>query len=78
MFRKWQENNGSECTSADLKSLTTRQKMAFLDILLNNAMPMKHETLLHMNDLYNISGKFSDNFGSVFGKFQLSRPLAYD
>ena len=57
MFRKWKEDEGMECTSEDLNGLTTRQKMAFLDIILNNAMPMKPETLKHMNELYNISGR---------------------
>jgi leukotriene-A4 hydrolase len=65
----WKEKNGEGATSNDL-NWDANQTMVVLDNLLNNAVPMKHDILQKMDDLYHLST--SNNVEVAFRWFMLN------
>jgi leukotriene-A4 hydrolase len=54
LAERW-KNGGKDTSADDIKSWGAYQKMAFQDLLLNTAMPLPHEVIAKMDQLYGLS-----------------------
>lgn len=84
LAQKWLKNNGEGCTSADLDAFSSKQKMYFLDVIITNGLPMKHELLEKMDQLYGLSKTKNVEIACRYiviglkSKYEPSKPLAKD
>jgi leukotriene-A4 hydrolase len=52
---KWLKQNGEGCTKDDLVEFSSKQKMYFLDLIITQGTPFKHELISKMDSLYEFS-----------------------
>jgi leukotriene-A4 hydrolase len=64
LAKKWREEGGNGATADDLKKFQAKQTMYFLDTLLATAMPMQHDLLHKLDNLYGLSA--SNNVEILF------------
>jgi len=76
LARSWIDNHGVNAQSTDLDDFRSKQKMFFLDEIINSVEGLDHETLDRMNQIYNLSD--SSNVEIKFRWLQLCLKNGYN